>query len=324
MTSDSTLAMSAPELSSSDTTATGTTLNWTAVSGATSYTVYLEDGTVVGVVAAGTTTLDITGLTQGTDYTYYVVATDGTNSTTSNHVTVSTLDTEAPVPTGSGAVIANNPKYTTLDVSWPMATDNVTAQGSLTYLLYYSKNSTSVSTIEEMETNGIPGGAIEPLSVGYGISAVALSKTLTGLTPSTTYYANIIVEDAAGNKTAYTLGSGATLTPEAVTLNNNNVTQTSAVLNWNAEPGATLYQIYDGSGTLVETVAAPTTTFFLTGLTPHTTYRFTVMAMDGVTLLATSNITSFTTLGSNPVPNPQTGDPSRMSEWLGILWDWIF
>ncbi len=315
-TDETTLTLGTPVLSASGTTDTSTTLNWTAVTGATSYTVYLDDGlggTIVSTVPAGTTTLDITGLTQGTDYTYYVVATDGTNSTESNHLTVSTADAEAP--SGTGAVTASNPTVTSLDLSWPKATDNISPQSALRYLAYYS-TSNNLDTVAKTEVNG----------TAIGTYATDIDSTAaTGLNPSTTYYFNVIVMDEAGNKALYTSGSGTTLTPSAVTLSHSNVAQTTATLTWNAVIGATEYDIYDGTGAWVATVAAPDTTYNLTGLTPHTAYEYTVVARAGAIPLVTSNLTGFTTPGIvNRVDNPQTGYPETPFDWLWELLEKIF
>ena len=104
-------------------------------------------------------------------------------------ITFPTVD-DATIDTG-------NITDTGVTLTWSKATDNVSAQSVLQYLVYKS-NSSNIDNIADIEANGTPVGAY---------AADIDSKELTGLTGSTTYYFNVMVKDEAGNKTAYTMNS---------------------------------------------------------------------------------------------------------------------
>lgn len=91
-----------------------------------------------------------------------------------------------------------------------------------------------------------------------------------------------------------------------------NVTSTSAVLRWDASTdnvGVTGYKIYRGS-MLAATTNGSTLTYTLTGLTPSTSYSYSVRAVDGAgNQSANSNVVTFTTLA----PQPDTESPSAPS-----------
>ncbi|MES1221396.1 MAG: sugar-binding protein, partial [Bacteroidota bacterium] len=88
-------------LNATNITLTSLTLNWTASTdnvGVTGYDVYKDNVKINGAQVTGTN-FNVTGLTESTTYSFYVVAFDAaTNSTTSSVINATTLtpDTEAP------------------------------------------------------------------------------------------------------------------------------------------------------------------------------------------------------------------------------------
>lgn len=92
-----------------------------------------------------------------------------------------------------------------------------------------------------------------------------------------------------------------------------NVTSTSAVLTWDASTdnvGVTGYRIYRGS-TLAASTNGSTLTYTLTGLTPSTSYSYSVRAVDAAgNQSANSNVVTFTTLAPQPDPEPPTAPSS--------------
>ena len=107
-------------------------------------------------------------------------------------------DATAPTAGDSGTISVSNVTTTTVDLSWQKASDNITAEADLQYKVVYSE-SNNVDTVSDAETNG---------TVVKDWTADINSTTVTNLKTSTTYYFNVIVRDAAGNKAAYATTSG--------------------------------------------------------------------------------------------------------------------
>ncbi|ATW28166.1 beta strand repeat-containing protein [Candidatus Formimonas warabiya] len=84
---------------------------------------------------------------------------------------------------------------TSVTLSWNKATDDVSAQSALQYMVYRS-DSNHIDTVVNIEANGTAVGSY---------AADINTKQITGLTAGTTYYFNVVVKDEAGNKTAYTM-----------------------------------------------------------------------------------------------------------------------
>ncbi|OHD09657.1 MAG: hypothetical protein A2Y41_04565 [Spirochaetes bacterium GWB1_36_13] len=146
---------------------------------------------------AGTTSATATGLNHSTDYYFAVIAKDSSANKsiyqTKKITTPVSTDTTAPVISTS-TLSSSSVSSTGFTVSWTAATDTDT---NLQYLVYTS-TSDNISTVADAEANGTAFGSYEP-----GIT----SKTITGLTASTTYYYTVIVKDSAGNKSIYTKNS---------------------------------------------------------------------------------------------------------------------
>ncbi|MEA1960703.1 MAG: InlB B-repeat-containing protein [Bacillota bacterium] len=86
-------------------------------------------------------------------------------------------------------------------LSWNRGSDNLSAQNDLEYGVYRSA-SNNIDNVENIESNGLLIG-----SFTKNIDTINVS----GLTPDTQYYFNIIVRDEAGNKTAYTMAGVKTI-----------------------------------------------------------------------------------------------------------------
>jgi PQQ-dependent dehydrogenase (s-GDH family) len=178
ITTPDTQAPAAPtNVATSVVTDTSFTLSWTASTdniGVAGYDVY-QNGIKVNSMLITATSYDITGLTQGTAYTYYVRALDAAGNVSSNSstVTVNTIDTEAP--TGPAGLASSNLLATTVTLSWTASTDNIGVTG---YDVYRNGTKINPSTITTTTYN------------------------VTGLTPSTTYSFYVQAKDAAGNFSA--------------------------------------------------------------------------------------------------------------------------
>jgi hypothetical protein len=155
-------------------TATGFTLNWAAVSGATDYTVY-QNGVALPTVTGTSVTRAITGLTAGTAYSYTVVATNaGGASAQSLALSVSTTVTQL---TQSGAA-----------APVPTAVPGAAGSGSVTLnWLAPTVNGIVVATSYVVYQNGV----MLPLVAGAGTS-----RAVAGLTPGTSYNFRVAYRNA--------------------------------------------------------------------------------------------------------------------------------
>nr|WP_293300134.1 fibronectin type III domain-containing protein [Allomuricauda sp.] len=176
--SDTEAPSAVTDLSSSNTTSTGTDLTWSASTdniGVTNYEVF-RDG--VSIANTGTaTTFNVTGLSPETSYNFTVFAEDaaGNTSTVSNTVNVNTLagtDTEAPsAVTDLGS---SNTTSTGTDLTWSASTDNV----------------------------GVTNYEVFRDGVSIANTGTTTTFNVIGLSPSTSYDFTVFAEDAAGNTSA--------------------------------------------------------------------------------------------------------------------------
>ena len=172
------------------------------------------------------------------------------------------------------------------------STGPVTAVGPTTATVSASVNPNGTSTtwwVEYGTTTGY-GKETAKTSAGSGTSSVAVSPTLTGLTPGTSYHYRVVAASSAG--TAHG-GDGLLTTsaaPQVVTGSASSVTTTAATLNGTVNPSSratswhfdygtsTSYgkstAVKDaGSGTSAVAVSAG-----ITGLTGGRTYHFRLVA----------------------------------------------
>jgi hypothetical protein len=197
----------------SNTTTTSTTLTWTrATSGVTAqgllqYAVYRSlsnnlatvadveaNGTLIQSYATDIITFNPTGLTPATTYYFNVLVKDGDGTKAAYApATVLTDSVAPPVPGNLGLLTVSNTTRTATTLTWTRATSAITAQALLQYAVYQSL-SNNITTVNQAETNGT-------LIRSYVADLITFSPT--GLTPSTSYYYNVIVKDASGNKAAY-------------------------------------------------------------------------------------------------------------------------
>jgi len=258
-----TLPPSVPSgLAASAITAVSLTLSWNASSddtGVAGYRVY-RDG-VLAVSSAGPS-VQLTGLTPATLYSFSVAAFDLAGNTSAPSVALpvtmlSPPDISAPsTPTGLAAS-ALTP--TSLTLSWNAAADNVAVAG---YRVY---------------RDGV-----------LAASPIAPPVQLTGLAPNTLYSFTVSAFDAAGNTSAPSapLGVATAALPDTSAPSIPNglaasaLAPTSFTLSWNAAADNVAvagYRVYR-NGILAASPAS--TSVAITGLAANTQYSFTVSAFD--------------------------------------------
>ncbi|WP_029446069.1 fibronectin type III domain-containing protein [Cellulophaga baltica] len=246
-------------------TTTSVSLNWTAATDNVAVIDYevFQDGVSIGLTG-GTATFEVSALAPETDYNFTVVALDAaTNvSAQSNNLSISTLalpDTEAPtVPT---ALIANNITTTSVSLNWTAATDNVAV--------------TDYEVFQEGVSLGLSGGTTTFL--------------VDGLTPETAYNFTVAALDASANTSgqsnSISVNTLAIPDTEAPTIPTNlvvdNITTTSVNLSWTAATDnidVVDYEIFQ-DGVAIG-LSSGSVVFAVNGLTPETTYDFTITALD--------------------------------------------
>ncbi|WP_428262646.1 fibronectin type III domain-containing protein [Haliangium sp.] len=193
-----------------------------------------------------------------------------------------TADTVAP--SFSGATEAT-PLPSAVRVQWTTASDNVSANNDIVYLIYMA----------------LASGAQDFNQVTLETPPGATSASISGLELATTYYVVVRARDAAGNVDDNTVEVSATTLdvadnspPTFAGVDSAEAIGTTAVsLGWQAadddvaDSADIRYRVYfaDTSAgqdfaTPYATTAAGATEALVTGLTPDTTYYFVVRAVD--------------------------------------------
>ncbi|NIZ93486.1 fibronectin type III domain-containing protein [Kineococcus rubinsiae] len=240
-----------------DTTAT---VSWNEVADGDllQYVVLGPTGTVLRTVPRGTTTAQFTGLTNGTAYPYRVAAVDnaGNTSTPSATVTVTPRDSTPPAaPTGVYATAGVG----SVTVGWTLGTEPDLAG----YRVLDAVGAT-VATV----------------------TAPARTAVVTGLVSGTTYTYRVVALDRTGNvsdASAPVTATPADTTPPAVPTGvAADAGDGRVTVRWTGNTEADLdhYNVYDGTGAKVASVAKGATTSTITGLVNDTTYRYRVSAVD--------------------------------------------
>ena len=258
-------------------------VSWTAPadggSGITSYTVTPYIGataqpvkTVTGTPPVTSTT--VTGLTNGTAYTFRVTATNavGTGPASAASSPVTPTGATAPAaPTGVSATAGDGSAV----VSWTAPADGGSGITSYTVTPYIGATAQPVRTV-----TGTPP---------------ATSTTVTGLTNGTAYTFTVTATNAVGTGPASAASSPVTPTGPTAPAAPTGVTATagdgSAVVSWTAPAdggsGITGYTVTPYIGATAQPVRTvtgtpPATSTTVTGLTNGTAYTFRVAATNAV------------------------------------------
>lgn len=262
---------------------TPTFTNITMTSAKASWTAATDNRAVVGYdyrLGAGTwqslanvLTVNVTGLSAATNYTFSVRARDAaSNLSTVSSASFTTPDTAAPsVPSG---LTGSAPNSTIVNLSWSASTDNVGVTG---YRVY--RNGAQIA------------------------NSGTTSYSDSGRTGSTTYSYQVSAYDAASSASALSSAINVTTpdtiapsVPTALSASTAGVSQIT--LSWGGSTdsggsGLAGYRVYRNGAHIANTGA---TTYSDTGLGAGTTYSYTVAAYDNATnTSAQSNTASAST-----------------------------
>ncbi len=276
---------------------TSVTLTWPAATdpddGLDGYRVF-QEGDLLDEVGPGVTSYLVSDLTPGTSYDFSVVAYD-TDDLVSPALenTFTTAPLNAPYWSPDAALTISNRTTTTVDLSWPAASDDD-------------------GTVDNyrVEVDGTPRQTL---------SGATLTYQVTGLTPGTTYNFTVVAIDDDDLETQ--LGApGATLDPPAWpggALTATNVRQRMLTLNWPAatDSDGTIqsYQIFRDGG-LIGTVNGSTNSFPVSGLIANTSYDFAVVAIDNDDLPSVGLGASIAT--ANWVPSTVGAFDPNTGQWF--------
>jgi PQQ-dependent dehydrogenase (s-GDH family) len=167
-------------LSASNITTTSLTLSWTASTdnvGVTGYDVY-QNGIKINSSNITAASYNVSGLTPGTSYSYFIKAKDaaGNQSVASATINVITNAPDTEPPASPTNLVSSIIARTSFKLDWSASTDNVGVTG---YDVYQ---------------NGIK---INPSNIP------TTSYNVTGLLPATLYNYTIKAKDAAGNQSSF-------------------------------------------------------------------------------------------------------------------------
>ncbi|MGN0651122.1 MAG: hypothetical protein ACI4KM_11845 [Oscillospiraceae bacterium] len=256
--------LAAPTISSISTDGSSVTLNWSTVTGATSYRIYRADsatGTKTLLKGVSTTTYTDTTVTAGKTYYYFVAAYDSVNKKLSAYSAAKSIKVETPLAAPAISAISTNGSSVTL--AWNKVT------GATSYRIYRAESATGTKSLLKAVT-----------STTYTDSTVTAGKTY--------YYFVAAYDSATARLSAYSAAKSIKVqTPLAApTISAISTNGSSVTLTWNKVTGATSYRIYraesaTGTKTLLKGVA--TTTYTDSTVTAGKTYYYFVAAYNSTT-----------------------------------------
>ena len=265
--------IAAPTLTGKAASASSAGLSWTAITGASSYSLQTSansGSSWTTLLNSTATTFTQTGLSADTTYTYRISTVEGTKSSAPSSVLTLTTYLAAP----NGVAVATK-SATENDLTWAKVPD------ATSYKLERSPDNTNWTT----------------LSPSTALTAASISYADTTAFAGTTYYYRVSAIDAVGTSAASTVVHAMTLPPvPALTAK---VISTSEIdLSWFGVTGATAYNLQrslDGGASWSTLQNTSAITFANTMLSANTTYEYRISATDAGGSSATSSPLTDTT-----------------------------
>jgi fibronectin type 3 domain-containing protein len=278
-------------------------LSWTASTdnvGVTGYKVERCQGAACSnfaqIATPTATTLNDTGLTGSTSYSYRVRATDGAGNL-STYSAPATMATPAPTLTAPSNLAATAASTTQINLTWSASTE---AGGTISGYLVERCSGAGCSNFAQIATPG------------------ATTYNDTGVAPSTSYSYRLRATDASNNLSPYSNTASSTTPHNSPSAPANLMASAAGPvqinLSWTAstEPGGTiaLYLIErcPGAGCtgFAQVGTSATTSFSDTGLTGSTSYSYRVRASDTLNNLGPYSSTA-TAATAAPTLTPPSG-----------------
>lgn len=264
---------------------TQVTVTWTAPASTggtaiTGYVVTSTPGSFTASTNGSTTTVAVTGLTNGVAYQFSVVAQNAAGT--------------GPASALSSAVTPAQP---------PGAPSNIVAtagnqQVSLTWTAAPSNGAT------------ITGYLITSSTGNFSKTVATTSATVVGPVNGTTYTFDVVATSSAGNGA---VGTSNSVVPSWVpdpplsvraTRGNTQATVYWSAPSFNQGSSVLSYTVTSNPGNFTATVSAPTTQAVVTGLTNGTDYKFSVTAANAIGSSASSAETPPVRPGTQPLGKP--------------------
>ena len=217
-------------------TSTGFTVNWSAANGATAYLldVSLNVGFSSfvtgynGLNVGNVTSFAVTTLSANTNYFYRLRATN-TGGTSVNSGISSQLTAPLP-PTATSATLVTS---TSLTANWSASA------GATGYFLDVATDISFTSFVSGFNN----------LSVG-----LAMSTSVPGLTPNTTYYYRVRAQNSGGTSASSSTITQLTAPASPTATAAGSIASTSFSANWTASAGATAYRLDVATDTLFTSI----------------------------------------------------------------------
>jgi len=236
-----------------------------------------------------TTTVELTGLTDGNTYYFSVIAynTSGIESPLSSEVST-TLQSSDTAPPVISSVYAGNISLNSATISW-------------------TTNEPSDSQVQYGMTSAL--GQTIPLNTNLTLSH---NQSIAGLASGTLYYYRVVSKDASGNQsvsstnTFTTLSSqGDTTPPQISNVQAVNVSSSSVTITWTTNEDSTSQVEYGtsqsyGNMSQLDSVLRTAHSVAIDGLDGSTTYDFRVISRDASNNESVSNNFVFTTSNIPP------------------------
>jgi fibronectin type 3 domain-containing protein len=262
-------------------------ITWNTSSGATSYELYRNGGTIPVYTGPATTYTD-TQLSSNTTYSYSVLAanTAGKSAKSSTQSGTTSSSATSPPPTPTGLAVSEE-TVSSLKITWDASAT------ATSYRLYKA---------------GVPL---------FTDTTASLMFVDDGLPSGTSYSYTVRAINSRGPSAPTAAVVGTTLLTTPTGLSTSGVGETTLTVAWNPVTSATRYELYRDAG-LVFNDTTPNLIYNDTGLAAGTSYSYEVKAFNADTSSALSAAVTVITKPSTPANLVVGGETENT---LTITWD---